>query len=600
MSKTSHARHFSKRQSATLNPGCSSGAFYKSPKQGDTIDTSQPLTIQWDTSLNCFSSQGVDIYLYAPYSSKSMIHAWGAVSYSSGSFQAPLVGSWWNSTSGPIQLQLGFVESGTPAFLSPVPPGPMFSSTFNATDFGLKNPTGGSGTSNSTTSSDASGGGIFQTIGNAWKSSGLPKGSIAAAVIVPLIAVAIAIFIYVKFQRAKEAEKRKRWSQAVDKRMSTISTEWKGLPPNAQSEAIRQSIAIMRNSRASVARMSQVYGDEGRPSSTYSVTGGGAAGIGARKVTGVGLRNPSMLSADMGQRKSAVSFAADTRFSRPSSDIPDVPKAIPRPSTERTRPSAETQRSRASRAFHTAISASYPDDVDALMSPTQKGGPVMVDDKDIKQLELGKDDSVRPALSSMHRISLTSGATLTFSLVIQHGQPPDDGDFLILAHSPIDPSSSLITAPPATHLTPISATSFTDSTPYSPSYANTQASSPPMQNNPFAGFTRGPSNMMSPDAMLRAYATRDGSNSPRSMHMAVSHPRPPSPSAQRQYYPALDAPAQPEPVSNMDLIPGPPPVAGGRTLYVPGQGVDNATSSVNRHSAAGNYEDPYGGYGMAA
>ena len=318
------------------------------------------------------------------------------------------MGSWWNSSTAPIQLQIAVVEANTPSFMSPVPPGPAFTATFNATDFGLKNPTGASSNS-SITSSSASGGGIFQTIGNAYRATGLPKGSIVAAVVVPLIAVAIGVAIYVKFQRAKEAERRKRWSQAVDKRMSAISSEWKGLPPNAQSEAIRQSIAIMRNSRASVARMSQVYGQEGRPASTFSsLNAGGAAGIGTRKGTGVGLRNPSMVSADMSQRKSTVSFAADTRFSRSSSEVPDVPKVIPRPSQERLRPSTETQRGRASRAFHTAINASYPDDVeamDALMSPTQKGGPAMVGENDIKQLELGKDDSVYPALRSMPRIT---------------------------------------------------------------------------------------------------------------------------------------------------------------------------------------------------
>jgi len=585
MSKLSHTRHFSKRQSAGTNPGCNSGAFYKSPKQGDNIDTSQSINIQWDTSLNCFSTAGVDIYLYAPYATKSMVHAWGAVSYSAGSFQTPLVGSWWNSSTAPIQLQLGFVEAGTPSFLSPVPPGPLFTSTFNSTDFALKNPTGASSTS-SNTSSNASGGGIFQSIGNAYQNSGLPKGSIAAAVIVPLIAVAIGVAIYVKFQRAKEAEKRRRWSQAVDKRMSAISSEWKGLPPNAQSEAIRQSIAIMRNSRASVARMSQVYGDEGRPTSTYSnVSGGGAAGIGARKGTGVGLRNPSMASADTGQRKSTVSFAADTRFSRPSSDVPDVPKVIPRPSQERLRPSTETQRGRASRAFHTAISASYPDDVDALMSPTQKGGPTMVDEKDIKQLELGKDESVFPALS-----------------MIQHEDPsPVDSDFLSLAHSSMNTSESPIASPPATLLTPTSATPFTNATPYSPSYANTQASPAlvPSRSNPFAGFTRGPSNMMSPDAMLRAYATRDGSSSAPGTPMAVAQPFPPPPSAQTYFYPALDAPAQPEPVSSIDAAQSLPPAYGGRTLYAPGQERHSVVNAENRYSTT-NFDDAYSGFGKAA
>ncbi|KAF8587137.1 hypothetical protein K439DRAFT_860402 [Ramaria rubella] len=606
MSKISHARHFSKRQSAALNAGCSNGAFYKSPKQGDAIDTSQPINIAWDTSLDCFSSQGVDIYLYAPYAEKSMIHAWGAVSYSAGSFQTDLVGSWWNSTTAPIELQLGFVESGTPAFLSSVPPGPIFSSTFNATDFGIKNPTGGSNAT-ATGSSASSGGGIFQTIGNAYRNSGLPKGNIAAAVLVPLLAVGVAIAVYVKFQRKKEAEKRKRWSQAVDKRMSTISTEWKGVPPQAQSEAIRQSIAIMRNSRASMARMSQLYDADGeiRPVSVVSsVNSPGAAGVGVgtRKGTGVGLRNPNMsasqLSLNSTNRKSKISFAADTRFSRPSLDVPDVPdlpKAVPRPSMDRSRPSGDTQRSHASRAFHTAINASDSDDVDVLMSPKQKGGPQLVDDTHIHQLELGNDESVLPALNMIHHDNGSS-------------------EFLFLGQPPI-------ASPPATRLSPTSATPFNNHTPYSPSYANypsttssfspitpitpspsspdltytsAQAPAPPVpviqaqapsQTNPFSGFTRGPSTMMSPDAMLRAYAKRDGSikgtpmavnpsvsgsvkrssssaSSLRSLKSSLKSGRSGPKGEMRSAYSSFDAPAQPERVGvDMDLVPGPPPPA---------------------------------------
>ena len=104
---------------------------------------------------------------------------------------------------------------------------------------------------------------------------------------------------------------------------------------------------------------------------------------------------------------------------------------------------------------------------------------------------------------------------------------------------------------------------------------------------------------MSPDAMLHAYATRDASNSAPGTPMAVAHPTPPTPSAQTYYYPALDAPAQPEPVSNLDLIPGPLPSAGGRTLYAPGQGRRSVVNAENRYSTA-DYEDAYGGYGRAA
>ncbi|KIJ25548.1 hypothetical protein M422DRAFT_273483 [Sphaerobolus stellatus SS14] len=271
MSKVSHNARFAKRQPAASSSGCTSGAFYKSPKKGDTIDTSQPLKIEWDTSLNCFSSQGVDIYLYAPYTSKGLLHAWGGVSYSAGSFETDLQGSWWNSTIAPISLNLAFVVSGDPIFTSSVSQGPIFSATFNTTDYGLKHPTGGTNTTTTVSSGSGSSesSGIFQVIGNAYKNLGLPKGSIAAAVIIPLLAIGVGIFFYIRWTRRKEGEKRKRWSQAVDKRMSSISGDWKTLPPNAQSEAIRQSIAIMRNSRASMARMSEIYAD-GRPSSTFT------------------------------------------------------------------------------------------------------------------------------------------------------------------------------------------------------------------------------------------------------------------------------------------------------------------------------------------
>jgi hypothetical protein len=176
---------------------------------------------------------------------------------------------------------------------------------------------------------------------------------------------------------------------------------------------------------------------------------------------------------------------------------------------------------------------------------------------------------------------------------------PHEDNFLILAHSPISPSHSPIASPPATHLTPTSATPFNSAVPYSPDYGNaTPPSTSLAQNNPFAGFTHGPSNMMSPDAMLRAYATRDGSGSAPGTPMAVAHPTPPPPSAQAHYYPALDAPAQPEPVSNVDLVPGPPPAYGGRTLYTPGQ--ERKSDVESRYSTADDYhEDAYRGYGMA-
>ncbi|KAF8575266.1 hypothetical protein K439DRAFT_1665114 [Ramaria rubella] len=457
MPSITHARHLLKRQSEALNPGCTSGAFYISPKAGDNIDTSQLINIAWDPSLDCFTSQGIDIYLYAPYAANSMLHAWGGVSYSAGSFQTTLSGSWWNSSTTAIPLQIGFVSSNNPTFLSPVPPGPIFTSTFNATDFALNHPTGAIATPNTTTpapgaepssSASSDGGGFFQVIGNAYRKAGLPKGSIAAAVLLPLLGVALVIMIFIRMQRKREAAKRQRWNQAVDKRMSALSPEWKGVPPPAQSEAIRQSIAIMRNSRASVARMSQLE-DKG-----------------VRKSIGVGLREPAVGAGSFADRKSTISFAASTRFStaRPSSGFPDLP--VP------------GEHLRTSRSFHTTTNATHSEDEDIPISPTQLGGPATVHDADLKQLEL----EFGPALSMMHNTD-------------------DPHDILLLAHAPLDASNAPITAPPATYLPPASAT------PYTPAYET-----------PGLSFSTPTIATIAPDSKLRAYASRTSSPAPRTLY----------------------------------------------------------------------------------
>lgn len=322
-------------------------------------------------------------------------------------------------------MQLGFVQSNTPIFTSPVGLGPLFTATFNVTDFQLKNPVGGTSPnstsspnppSSTSTSEGGSGGGIFQIINNAYKDLGLPKGNIAAAVLVPIIVIAIAIAMYVRYYRKKEAEKRKRWSEALDKRMSTVSSDWKTLPPGTQSEAIRQSIAIMRNSRASMARMSQAYGPDFRPVSIAITQSGDMAGVGMRKGTGVGLRNPVLGPAEMAarksvasyastNRKSAISFAADTKFSRSSEDIPevpDLPPAIPRSSGvggDRPRPSIDTQHTRASRAFHVAFTADDAEEFE-VTSPVQKRNPAQkVSASDLRMSVYIKDENVLPALN---------------------------------------------------------------------------------------------------------------------------------------------------------------------------------------------------------
>jgi len=205
-------------------------------------------------------------------------------------------------------------------------------------------------------------------------------------------------------------------------------------------------------------------------------------------------------------------------------------------------------------------------------------------------------------------------------------QTPGANEIIFLAQSPMEPSYSPIPPPPAVQLSPTSASAFTEQTPYSPAYGNTtkapvvtavSSPAPPTPStNPFSAFMKGPSTVMSPDAMLRAYATRvrEGSASPvPGTPMETAFPRslsrtPSTPSLKgstKISYPAFDAPATPEPiheVADHSVVPGPPPMmigigaGAGRTLYQPGQGQAQYHGQGRVVSQYGN-DDAYGGYG---
>jgi len=161
------------------------------------------------------------------------------------------------------------------------------------------------------------------SVDNSYKPGGLSKGGLAAAVLFPILAVIAAVAVYVKWSRAKEVKKRQRWSQAVDKRMSTISTDWRSMTGSGANAAIRNSMAPgNRNTRAS----SFFAGNGpalGRPSSTFAAEGN-QAGLGAQYA--YNEEDPQMVqvarprASTLGTpntRVSRISFAADAH-PRPS------------------------------------------------------------------------------------------------------------------------------------------------------------------------------------------------------------------------------------------------------------------------------------------
>lgn len=325
----------------------------------------------------------VDIYLYAPGAANTRISLWKNVNFALGSYTTQLEAGWWNSTSS-ISLQLSIVEAGSLPFLATLPAGPVFTGTV------------GSGDSNaSSVSANIKDVNNFTT-----PHKGLSHGKVAAAVIIPLLIIGgLLVAAWMKFVRAKTDEKRKTWTEAVDKRMSTISTDWKSITPGGAQAAIRNSMAV---SGTSGNRNSSFSFGAIRPSSTFA-TEGGQAGIGSKGMytqDNDNLEQPQMSQLRSGPRIPSaagslprVSFAADTRVSRVSF------ATDPRPSTE-------TRRG-VSRAFHVSDAPPMPvrQYSDDAMSPTQTDGPMSLSADDIsarmsESAPRPSMDDYMPALSS--------------------------------------------------------------------------------------------------------------------------------------------------------------------------------------------------------
>lgn len=493
---------------------CSTGGFYKSPAKGAVVNSLEPTTISWDPS--CLDTDNIDIHLYAPSQASPRIYVWENVANSLGTYNATLKPRWWNDTS-TIQLQLAILASGDAPFLSTLPAGPLWNATYTE-------PSTGAPESADTSKTD-SGGETVGSLSGDNKSSSMSGGKIAAAVIVPLLFAALCVAAWIKWQRMKGQEKRKRFSQAIDKRMSTISQDWKSLSAAGASAAIRNSIAISGTGSGGNRASSFSFGGI-RPSSTYT-TDGGQAGVGTSFYT----HENTSVGPEMSQlRRPKSSFTSADRVSRVSF-------------AEGTRPSGEVRRSTAghSRAFHHSFVPPIPtlnsDEglTDRSMSPTQTQGPESLTIEAIRARVANGDISVRasmdeelsPAISMIRSISQADSATYVAS----------DAD-------PGDIGSQFIVPPPAAKLhddhygQPHNETLFDATSPDSATNTISFPSSHTPNNGMFSGFGSSPSNAMSPDDMLRAYAERRKTNGSPTVMIPAGGVQYPSAAAARTLVPA--------------------------------------------------------------
>jgi hypothetical protein len=67
----------------------------------------------------------------------------------------------------------------------------------------------------------------------------------------PLLILLVLAATYVKMKRDRGKDQRKRWSEAVDQRMSTISTDWKPISIVGAQAAIRNSITVDASNQSS-------------------------------------------------------------------------------------------------------------------------------------------------------------------------------------------------------------------------------------------------------------------------------------------------------------------------------------------------------------
>lgn len=469
------------KRGTTPNASCFTGGFYKAPANGATVDSLQPLDLEWDNT--CLDTANVDIYVLAPGSHLITPHIWNNIPFSPGKYTLQLQPRWWNASSSQ-SLQISIVPAHSIIGTNILPAGPVITATY-------KPPADGKIPDIANPSANLKG-----------ANKSLSPGKAAAAALIPLLFVFAIAFGYLRHQRRSTNAKSRRFSQALDQRMSTISSDWRSVSAAGASAAIRNSMA------ASGSRSS-------RPDSFAFASGGDGYGEKTTRTgTGVGPRAPfaaAAFAAERASRTSRVSFATTEhpRTSRSSSAFAD---SNSRPSTDSAPRRGGHGKFQAplppvpSALRATVASSVYPDSVQDMelvptysgakgvnsptMSPRQAQGPLTLTPEDILARMNGNNASggsqtntdaeeemneVMPALSMM-RTGLEPSTPTSAS----HQYASYD-DYL-LPPTPPAPTHAKLTPSPL---------------------------SSPFGESPMSGAA-----MMSPDDMLRAYAERQRSPPP--------------------------------------------------------------------------------------
>ncbi|KAG6844580.1 hypothetical protein H0H87_005798, partial [Tephrocybe sp. NHM501043] len=136
--KAKSSKHLVPRADFTPSAACLAGALYTSPTASASVDSLQPLTIQWDPSCLSPDTAKVDIHLIAPWyeGESTEIYSWLGIENKAGDGgkaqkQVTLMPKWWNATA-EVRVQLAIVETGMLPGMTSLPAGPVWKATYTA------------------------------------------------------------------------------------------------------------------------------------------------------------------------------------------------------------------------------------------------------------------------------------------------------------------------------------------------------------------------------------------------------------------------------------------------------------------------------------
>ncbi|OXH23228.1 hypothetical protein J008_06173 [Cryptococcus neoformans] len=397
------------------------GGLYVFPNSSSVIDATQPVTFKWNTACDVTTTT-VDLYLYE---SVGLIKTWSDIDFSAGEYTVQLQPKWWNDTT-TASLQLNILDHGADSWDTSYLAGPVFTVDYaTSAMFHTTTSNGQVITSTVAAAATESKDAVFHDVSstNSGDKSSISKGAIAAAVVVPIVVVAIIIAVAVRFWRMREAEKRKRWSQAL----STHSNlEWeKGAMPGEKPPSVlgRPSMGgrLSMGTRPSMSS----YGGNPRPtSSVYAVennmAGAGAGGtmhfrpdmhpemssLRSKSVDNLSAAGRSSVVMPDGQvRQSRISFAEQARPDRVSrasfgGDIrPNKSSSLFRlPGASKSASDLTVSTNQRSAAYATG-SALDDEEEHISISPSQQEGPLGFAEADMRRVAQGQRTGRRSLLS---------------------------------------------------------------------------------------------------------------------------------------------------------------------------------------------------------